>query len=139
MQCATVCATLSHSQVRTSRVRVAARAYRADMAEQRMSEATAALLDAFADDFGRQLRNIGIVEGLDLREDADGITLTATVLIPPHRFTVTGTGENPVTAYAELTRSAPELMLANAYRNLVETWAEPLARGRLHRRRIGYG
>ena len=104
-----------------------------------MSEATAALLEAFADDFQRQLRNIGIVEALDLQEEAGRITLTATVLIPPHRFTLSGTGENPVTAYADLTRAAPELMLANAYRNLVETWAEPLARGRLHRRGIGHG
>ena len=87
-----------------------------------MSESIEALLEAFESDLQRQLGHAGVVERLVV-DEADGgqVTLTAQVRVAAQAIELTGTGDNLVTAYASLTRTEPELILASAYRQVLET------------------
>ena len=86
-----------------------------------MNESTEALLEAFRADLQRQLRHAGVVENLLVHEDDLGlITLTAVVRVAAQAIELTGTGDNLVTAYASLTRGDPELILASAYRQVLD-------------------
>ena len=88
---------------------------------RRVSESTEALLEAFRADLQRQLRHAGVVERLVVHEDDSGQTaITAVVRIAAQAIELTGTGDNLVTAYASLTRAEPELILASAYRQVLD-------------------
>ena len=87
----------------------------------RMSESTEALLEAYELDLQLQLRRIAVVERLAVRDGTGGVvTLVATVHVATRRLELAGTGENIVAAYGSLTQALPELVLANAYREVLE-------------------
>ena len=86
-----------------------------------MSEATEALLAAYRDDLQRLLGRSAVVEGLFAREAFGLTTLVATISIGSRPYQLTGTGENCVTAYADLVRRAPEPVLGDAYRELLDS------------------
>lgn len=87
-----------------------------------VSESTEALLDAFKDDFQRQLRRSAVVEHLTVAEANDErVTLTATVRVAADQIELTGTGETVVAAYANLfTGAEAEVVLASAYRQVLD-------------------
>ena len=89
---------------------------------RRVSESTEALLDAFKDDFQRQLRRSAVVERLTVAEANDErVTLVATVRVATDQIELTGTGETVVAAYANLfTASEAEVVLASAYRQVLD-------------------
>jgi hypothetical protein len=86
------------------------------------SEATEALLEAMGTDFQRQLARSGTLERLFVREWRGIVTLVATVRVAEREVQLLGTGENLLTAYADLTRRAPEPILVSAFDQLVDAW-----------------
>ena len=85
------------------------------------NESTEALLEAFASDFQRQLGQAGVVERLVVGEAAGGeVMLTAQVRVAAQTVELRGTGDNVVAAYASLTRADPGLILASAYRQVLD-------------------
>lgn len=85
-----------------------------------MSEATEALLEAMRRDLARQLGRSGNVERLSLREWRGIVTLVATVRVAEREVELLGTGDSLLTAYADLTRRAPESILSSAFGQLLE-------------------
>ena len=56
-----------------------------------------------------------------LVRDAEGtVTLIATVRVAARDVELIGRGENLLTAYADLTRRAPEPILSSAFRQVLE-------------------
>lgn len=91
------------------------------MARPLTDEATVRFLEAVTDDLQRQFGAAGLVHDVAARESAgDGVTLEAWVRIGQRSYRINGAGENLVTAYADLRRHQPELLLAAAYRELAE-------------------
>lgn len=86
-----------------------------------MNEATASFLQAAGDDLQRQLGSAGVVEGLTLESAASDVTIVAAVRVGSRTVRFRGTGENLVAAYASLTRSGAEPILASAFRELVSS------------------
>jgi hypothetical protein len=85
------------------------------------SDSTASLLDAYRVDLQRQVSRSGAVDGLVLREADGRVTLVARLRVGSRQSEVAGTGENVVTAYADLLRGVPEWVLASAFRQVVES------------------
>jgi hypothetical protein len=83
------------------------------------SAATEELLAAFRDDLQRQLHRSAVVEHLFAREGDGMVSLAATVRVASDTFQIAGSGENVVTAYADLIQSAPAEVLGSAFRQLV--------------------
>ena len=87
----------------------------------RISESTDVLLEAFRDDFQRQLRQVALVEQLEVSEgNGRSITLTARVRVARDQIELTGSGENLLTAYASLSRTRHELILRSAYSQVLD-------------------
>ena len=86
-----------------------------------MSESTEALLEAFEDDFQRQLRKTAVVERIVARDADDGqVTLIANIRVASRTIELTGSGENLLTAYASLSRTRHELILRSAYSQVLD-------------------
>lgn len=88
--------------------------------EATVSESTRALLDAFGTDLQCQLARSANLERLVVRETGGSVNLVATVRVGARELELIGSGENLLTAYADLTRHAPEPILASAFRQVVE-------------------
>jgi hypothetical protein len=84
------------------------------------TESRDGLLAAYRDDLQRQLGRSAVIEDLCAREGFGVVIVAATVRAAAHRFELLGTGENIVTAYADLLRSSPEPILSSAFRQLVD-------------------
>ncbi len=87
---------------------------------RRMTEATEALIGAYEADLQRQLGRTAVLDRLSIFDGGSTVTIAASLSIGASVVQVARTGENVVTAYAALTQSLPELMLAISFRQLVE-------------------
>jgi hypothetical protein len=82
----------------------------------RIDEATAAFLEAAADDLQRQTRRAGVVERITAQTTGNAVTLVAMIRVGEASYEARGSGDSVLTAYASLTRAIPEVMLASAFR-----------------------
>ena len=85
----------------------------------RIDEGTASFLGAAADDLQRQVGRAGLVERITAETGSDVVTLIASMRVGTERIEVRGSGDSLLTAYASLTRTTAEPILAAAFRTLV--------------------
>ena len=81
-----------------------------------IDEATSAFLEAATADLRRQLGIAGEVQALSLEElGPEGVALIAAIRVADEEIVIRGTGDNILTAYADLRLSIPQPVLESAF------------------------
>ena len=86
-----------------------------------IDDATTVFLQSVADDLQRQLGIAALVEELTMEDDPDGVALVAALRIGARATAIRGRGANLVAAYADLRLAFPQLVLAAAFTELMES------------------
>lgn len=81
--------------------------------------ATEAFLKTAGTDLQRQLAGSGWLAEMTVHQDAEGVVITAVVVVAAERLELRAHGETLVAAYGELVRTVPTPILNSAFGQIV--------------------